>query len=53
VWGLEDSSVRIGEVGKRFVYYRRSEGKKPKGPSSLCSNLDLEEFLTVSKAILV
>ena len=53
VWGLEDSFVRIGEVGKRFVHYRRYKGKDPRGRSSLSSKLELEKFLAVSKAILV
>ena len=53
VWGLADSFVRIGEVGKRFVHYRRYKGKDPRGRSSLSSKLELEKFLAVSKAILV
>ena len=53
VWGLADSFVRIGEMGKRLVHYRHYKGKEPRGWSSLSSKLDLEKFLAVSKAKLV
>ncbi len=53
VWGLKDSFVLIGDVGKLLVNYRHYKGKDPKGPSTLTSKSDLEKFLSKNKAILV
>lgn len=53
VWGLADSCLRIGDVGHLLVYYRRYQGKDPRGPSSVTSKRELETYLKAHKAILV
>jgi hypothetical protein len=53
VWGLKDSFLRIGDVGKLLVNYRHYRGKDPKGPSTLTSKRELEKYLTENKAVLV
>lgn len=53
VWKLKDSFLRIGEVGKRLVHYRRYKGKDPRGPLSMTRQCDLEKYLAENKAILV
>jgi hypothetical protein len=53
VWEMEDSFLRIGDVGKLLVHYRHYRGKDPKGPLALTGKRDLEKYLTKNKAVLV
>lgn len=55
---MEDSCLRIGQVGNLLVHYQHYKGKetkitKTKGSSSYTSKRELETFLTDHKAVLV
>jgi hypothetical protein len=53
VWELEDSSVKISLVGDLLVHYKHYRGRNPRGPTSLASKTQLEQFLKEKKGILV
>jgi hypothetical protein len=53
VWKFADSFLRIGDVGKTLVHYKRYKGNGKGVPNSLTSKRELETYLTENKAVLV
>jgi len=53
VWQMEDSHVRIGEVGKTLVHYKLLKGDIKRGPIRLLGKPALQKFLKVHKAVLL
>lgn len=53
IWQMENSHVRIGNVGKTLVEYKVLKGEVKRGPIRLSPKTALQEFLTVRNAVLV
>ena len=53
IWQMEDSHVRIGEVGKTLVEYKLLKGEVKRGPIRLTGKPALQDFLKVHRAVLV
>jgi len=53
IWQMENSHVRIGDVGKTLVHYKVLKGEVKRGPIRLSGKPDLQNFLRVHRAILV
>ncbi len=53
IWQMEDSHVRIAEVGKTLVHYKLLKGEIKRGPIRLLGKPALQEFLRARNAILV
>jgi hypothetical protein len=52
IWRMEDSHVRIGEVGKTLVEYKVLKGDVKRGPIRLTGKPALQDFLKTRGAIL-
>jgi hypothetical protein len=52
IWGLEDSHLHIGLVGKTLVHYKRYGLRTKRAPISLAAITELQEFLRRHKAVL-
>jgi hypothetical protein len=53
IWQMENSNVRIGEVGKTLVEYKLLKGEANRGPLRLTGKPALQDFLKVHKAVLL
>jgi len=53
IWQMENSHVRIGEVGKTLVHYKLLKGELKRGPNRLTGKHALQDFLKDHRAILV
>ena len=53
IWQMENSHVRIGEVGKTLVHYKLLKGDVKRGPIRLSGKPALQNFLRDHRAILV
>ena len=53
IWQMENSHVRIGEVGKTLVHYKVLKGELKRGPICLSGKPALQDFLRVHRAFLV
>ena len=53
IWEVADVSLRIDQVGKTLVHYKRYKGKSRGVPTSLTAKGELEKYLKENKAILV
>jgi hypothetical protein len=52
IWQMENSTVRIGEVGKTLVEYKVLKGEANRGALRLTGKPALQDFLNVHKAVL-
>ena len=52
VWGLEDSNLHIGLVGKTLVHYKRYKLNTKRAPVCLTGIPALQEYLRKNKAVL-
>jgi len=53
IWRMENSHVRIGEVGKTLVEYKLLKGDVKRGPIRLTGKPALQDFLKTRGAILL
>jgi len=53
IWQMENSQVRIGEVGKTLVEYKLLKGDTNRGPIRLTGKPALQDYLRVHKAVLL
>ena len=54
IWQMENSNVRIGDVGKTLVEYKLLKTRlNDRGPIRLINRLVLQDFLKLNRAILV
>jgi len=53
IWQMENSNVRIGDVGKTLVEYKLLDGRLNRGRNHLIAKLALQDFLKLNRAILV
>ena len=50
---MEDSNVRIGQIGKMLVHYKLYKGNVQRVPVSLTGKVALEKYLIENAAVLV
>jgi len=53
IWQMQNSNVRIGEVGKTLVEYKLLRGELNRGPLRLVGKPALQDFLKLHGAVLV
>lgn len=53
VWQMEDSSLRVGLVGKTLVHYKHFNNQVKRSPVSLSSKDALQRFLLENDAVLI